>query len=138
MSATTARPRPRARPRDQAVRATAFECWTEAGGGTPSYDGERYLALLRDRGILKPRRTLTGVLVTTLMQFALDAVVPWTPEEIAEYAATLAPILVEELGRDGYRIHDVARCVRPGDPLLVGRPMSPDEEQAVGIGEAEA
>jgi len=130
----TARPRPTARPRDAATsRSTAYQCWVEAGGGTPSYDGDQYMALLRDHGVLKPRRTLPQVLVTALMQFALDAKVPWTPAEIDEYAAMLAPILIEELGRDGYRIHDVRRCIRPGDPALIGRPMSPEEERQVGI-----
>lgn len=81
------------------------------------------MGLLKDRGILKPRRGLVET---------LEVVLQLVPEATA---AALAPVLVDELGKDGWRIHDVVRCVRPGDPIGVGRPMTPEEERQVGIWE---
>lgn len=123
-----ARPRPRsrpvARPRGSNPPGAGYQCWLDAGGGTPSYDADRYLALLRDRGILKPRRGLVEILDVTL-----DRV------KAAHSGETLASVLVDELGKDGWRIHDVVLCVRPGDPIGIGRPMTPEEEKQVGIWE---
>lgn len=119
----SARPRPTARPRGSVPPGTAYQCWLDAGGGTPSYDADRYVALLRDRGVLRPRRGLVDV---------IDAALGRTETATG---ADLAPLLIDELGKDGFRIHDVDRCIRPGDPLLLGRPMSPDEERQVGIWE---
>jgi hypothetical protein len=40
---------------DSAARPGPFELWRAAGGGSPDYDRDRYLALLREHGhLLKP------------------------------------------------------------------------------------
>lgn len=101
--------------------------WLEAGGGTQQYDAERYLGLLRDHGWARPRVGLTEILASALHACRLAAEDPET------LVGALAPILTDELGKHGYRIHDVVRCVRVVDPLTVGRPMTPEEEAAVSI-----
>jgi hypothetical protein len=119
----TARPRAMARPRGSQPPGTAYQCWVDAGGGTDSYDRDRYAGLLRDRGVLRPRRGLIEILDATLRR-----------TETAT-GADMAPLLIDELGKDGWRIHNVDACVRPGDPAMLGRPMSPEEERQVGIWE---
>jgi hypothetical protein len=115
MSAT-ARPRPH----PAAPAKSHHDCWVEAGGGTVFFDPDRYLALMREAGILRPPVSLTELLRRVVQRQAdpgadLDA---------------FARILTDELGREGFRIHSIAKCVRPiGDPLTIGRPMTPEEEQ---------
>lgn len=119
---TAARPRPVARPRGSQPPGVGYQCWLAAGGGTPSYDADRYLGLLRDRGILKPRRGLIEIVAAAVARGSVES-------------QPLAEALVDELGKDGWRIHDVVLCVRPGDPVGIGRPMTPEEERQVGIWE---
>jgi hypothetical protein len=123
----TARPRPRPRPvvppRGSIPPGADYQCWVDAGGGTAAYDADRYMGLLKDRGILRPRRGLVETI-----EVVLQLVTEVTPQRLAE-------VLVDELGKDGWRIHDVVRCVRPGDPIGIGRPMTPEEERQVGIWE---
>jgi hypothetical protein len=90
------------------------------------------MALLRDRGILKPRRGLIEILGAVLIDWSEE---PYDSDAVKESAARFAPLLVDELGKDGWRIHDVVLCVRPGDPIGIGRPMTPEEEKQVGIWE---
>jgi len=113
-----------------------YQCWVDAGGGTTSYDADRYLALLRDRGILKPRRGLVEILTVVIQdRTTAEGGKPWDEDELRAEAEAFARLLVDELGKDGYRVHDVALCVRPGDPAGVGRPMTPEEERQVGLWE---
>lgn len=116
--ATAASPAPVSRPHP-------YELWVEAGGDTEAYDADRYLGLLREHGYARPRKPLTEILVDVLVRAAAPAALDFEP-----FAATLAPLLTDELGKHGYRIHDVVRCVRPAgpDPVTVGRPMTPEEE----------
>jgi hypothetical protein len=130
----TARPRSRAlpRPRGSQPPGTAWQCFLDAGGNTPAYDADRYMGLLKDRGVLRPRRGLVEILGVVLIDWSGE---PYDSDALTESASRFARLLVDQLGKDGYRIHDVDRCVRPGDPALVGRPMSPEEEKQVGIWE---
>lgn len=103
------------------------ELWLEAGGGTDAYDVDRYVGLLRQHGWASAPKPLTEILVDVLTRAAAPASLDFTA-----FAATLAPLLVDELGKHGFRIHDITRCVRPaGDPLTIGRPMTPEEEAEV-------
>lgn len=106
------------------------DLWLQAGGGTDAYDPERYVGLLRDHGLAKPRVSLTEIVRTVILQTAGGVA-----EELDESAVkAFAKVLTDELGKHGYRIHDVVRCVRPtGDPLTVGRPMTAEEEQQLVI-----
>ena len=99
------------------------DLWLEAGGGTDAYDVDRYVGLLRDHGYALERKPLSEILVDV---FARTQPIPPTGEE---WGQRMAPVLTDELGKHGYRIHDITRCVRPaGDPQTIGRPMSPEEE----------
>lgn len=100
------------------------ELWLEAGGGTVMFDADRYVGLLRDHGWARERVGLIVILNTALARLrpSRDGI-----------GKDLAPLLIDELGKQGWRIHDVVRCVRVGDPLTMGRPMSADEEAAIGI-----
>jgi len=110
------------------------ELWLQAGGGTPNYDPDRYVGLLRDHGWTKERKGLGAILFDVLPIAAEKAGIPGFDDGTCDdLAGAMAPILTDELGKHGYRIHDIARCVRVGDPHVTGRPMSPDEEAAVGI-----
>lgn len=97
------------------------DCWLEAGGGTDQYDADRYLALMRDAGILRERAGLTEVLRRTVERHRASGAA-------ADDFEGFGHALVKELADEGYRIHDVARCVRVADPLTEGRPMTPEEE----------
>jgi hypothetical protein len=107
-------------------RPTAIALFLEAGGDTDAFDADRYVGLLRDHGYAAQRVGLVEILQRTATRLRAEATVDdWE---------ALARILTDELGKHGYRIHDVARCVRPpGEPLAIGRPMTPEEEQALVI-----
>jgi hypothetical protein len=109
--------------------------WLEAGGGTDAYDVDRYIGLLRQHGWAKERKPLGGILFDVIGWAAERAGIPGFDEATTEdFAAAMAPLLADELGKHGYRIHDITRRVRPaGDPLGIGRPMSPEEEQQLLI-----
>jgi hypothetical protein len=107
------------------------DLWTQAEG-----DRDRYLGLLRDHGWALQRRTLGQVLFDVLPIAAEKAGIPGFDDGTCDdLAAAMVPVLTDELGKDGYRIHDTARCVRPaprpGDPPELGRPMTPEEEAAL-------
>lgn len=109
-------------------RPHMHDLWLDAGGGTDAYDADRYVGLLREHGWALPKKGLGEILATVLV-----GVVP-ADEDVESIAQALAPVLTDELGKHGYRIHDITRCVRPaGDPLLIGRPMTPAEEATMAI-----
>lgn len=122
-------------PRSEATRApapTMHALWLEAGGGTDAYDVDRYVGLLREHGYAKKRKPLTAIVLDVHLRTIPDQ--GWTDDERRAMAADFARLLTDELGKHGYRIHDITRCVRPaGDPLTIGRPMTPDEEAALVI-----
>lgn len=108
-----------------ASRPHMHELWLEAGGGTDAYDVDRYVGLLRRHGWALPPKSLTEI---------VDDVLSITVEMGHGAAEVVARVLLDELGKHGYRIHDITRCVRPaGDPLAIGRPMTPDEEASLVI-----
>jgi hypothetical protein len=116
---------PVARPRPPAPK-THYQCWLEAGGGTVLFDSDLYIGLMRDAGILREPVPLTEVLRRVVERQA-------DPRPDLE---GFARILGDELGREGYRIHSISKCIRlAGDPLTIGRPMSPEEERQVGLWE---
>jgi hypothetical protein len=119
----TARPAPTARPRPAAVPTRShYDCWVEAGGGTVLFDADRYMALMREAGILRPPVALSEVLARVAERQAV-------PKADLE---GFARILVDELGREGYRIHSISKCIRLSDEVLnLGRPMTPEEEQTL-------
>jgi hypothetical protein len=115
--ATTARPRPPAPP-----TRSYYDCWVEAGGGTVLFDADRYMALMREAGILRPPVPLSEVLSRVAERQA-------APKADLE---GFGRILVDELGREGYRIHSISKCIRLSDEVLTaGRPMTPAEEQTL-------
>lgn len=121
MTEAVARPTSRQAPAPEPIHM--HDLWLQAGGGSDVYDSDRYVGLLRDYGIIQARRSLREILVVALQDCRDSAADPET------LAAPLAKALTDELGRDGYRVHDIVRCVRPtGDPLLIGRPMTRQEE----------
>lgn len=119
-----------ARPQATAPAAvlTMHDLFVQAGGGTADYDADRYLGLLRDHGLAGSRVGLVEILATALQECRVSAQDPET------LAAALAPVLTDELGKHGYRIHDIVRCVRPKDhPLTIGEPMTPEQEAALVV-----
>jgi hypothetical protein len=118
--------RPRARPTPP-PRKSHHACWLEAGGDTPDFDVDHYMALMREAGILREPVSLTEVIGRVVARHSREG---HTAEDVEGFAR----ILTDELGREGYRIHSLALCVRPkGEPLTVGRPMTPEEEAALVI-----
>lgn len=106
-----------------------YDCWVEAGGGTVMFDADKYVGLMRDARILRAPVSLTEVLGRVL-------------ERQADPSADLegfGRILTDELGRQGYRIHSISKCIRLSDELLTeGRPMSPAEEEQLLLPAIEA
>jgi hypothetical protein len=132
--ATSARPADAAPAVDQRIatidsagdgkRPTMVELWQQAEG-----DSDRYLGLLRDHGYARPRATLEAILFDVVAIAAHQVGLAGFDEATCDdVAGAMTPLLVDELGKHGYRIHDVARCIRPPVEEL-GRPMT-DEEQA--------
>lgn len=106
-----------------AARPSLGELWQQAEG-----DRDRYLGLLRDHGYARARATLGTILFDVLAIVAHEqSWVGFDDATLDDGAGAMAPILTDELGKHGYRIHDVARCIRPPVEEL-GRPMTPAEQ----------
>ena len=124
---SAARPRPVEAAPAAEPTPSMHALWLQAGGGTDTYDVDRYVGLLREHGYAKERVGLIEILRQT---FARHGELPVGDPELEAFGRTLT----DELGKHGYRIHDIVRCIRPAaPPEAYGRPMTPDEVERLAI-----